>query len=657
MAKSSGQIKRQPNSPPTFDKDSLTIFANVFDLFGTLDETGKVIDLGGRIFERTNANPELLTGQRFAETVFWQSSENTAKIIEKSIESAAAGEHCRLLLDFRVSADEKIPVELIFQPLGQTIFVCAQAMAGRGDKIRSFKHESEQLLFAAENAEIGLWYWDYAVARIYSTPRCNELFGLPAYEALSYEGFLSVVHPEDREFVEHFITQSRENGSKYEEEFRVVYADGSIEWLCSEGKSFLDESGSPQRMMGVVRKITEQKLAADELAMVNEREKKARDEAIEANRAKDFFLAFVSHELRSPLNAILGWSKILLTREVSEETRRSALETIEKSARVQTKLINDLVDSARVASGKLRLEYRLANLFEIVKSSFEAQRPAAEYQNLKYSLTSDQEQTGIFGDAGRLQQVFVNLISNAVKFTPAGGEVNVDIKTNDEFAAVTVSDNGQGIDPKALPNIFRQFSQGEAEQVRRSGGLGLGLSIVNLLVGKHGGSVEAESSGLGLGSRFTVKLPLSDSALKQLPIEAPKVEKGQKRLQNVSILIVEDDADSREVLQLFLEQNGAAVRSVDSARAAMQALAEASGVLPDILISDLAMPDEDGYSLIARIRNMPKEGGGAIPALALSAFASAESRQKAFDAGFQRYSTKPFEPDSIVDEILALRKG
>ena len=217
----------------------------------------------------------------------------------------------------------------------------------------------------------------------------------------------------------------------------------------------------PSRMMGIVRKITEQKYAVSELAKVYDREKRARDEAVEANRAKDFFLAFVSHELRSPLNAILGWSKILLTKKVDEATRKNALETIERSARLQTKLINDLVDSARVASGKLRLEFHPTNLCEIVRVAYQAQKPTADAHNLDFTFTSDCDEVIVFGDAGRLQQVLTNLISNAIKFTPDGGKVAIDIKTTRETVTVSVKDTGQGINPEALPNIFQQFSQGE----------------------------------------------------------------------------------------------------------------------------------------------------------------------------------------------------
>ncbi|MBL8184596.1 MAG: response regulator, partial [Blastocatellia bacterium] len=600
------------------------LFDEIFELYGTIDAVGRVADMRGRIFDRTNTDPDLLVGQILSETVFWQSSQNTSKLLSNAIETAGSGKKVEIILDFRISVDEKIPLDITLLPLARpdepaTIFVCAITHdRSIGDSLH-VKRESVQLLAAAENAEIGLWFWDFPEERVYATPQCNELLGLPAYGALSYESFINTVHSDDREFVSNFLAESRRLGTKYEEEFRVIYPGGEVEWICVEGKSFVNSNGEPIKMMGVVRKITEQKLAAEELSKVYDREKKARDEAVEANRAKDFFLAFVSHELRAPLNAILGWSKILLTKEVDEETRRNALETIERSARVQTKLINDLVDSARVASGKLRLEYRPTNLYELVRGSFQAQKPAAEAKGITLEFGSDRADLSVYGDANRLQQVFGNLISNAIKFTPEGGKVAVNIESTDSTASIVVSDTGQGINPDALPSIFRQFSQGDANQTRSSAGLGLGLSIAKILAERHGGSIEAHSPGIGNGSTFTVRLPLANAAVQPLAasVTAPSAE--QMPLKGLKILVVEDDADSREVLQLFLEQSGAAVVTATNARSAIRMLTNGSDRLPDAIISDLAMPEEDGYSMMKRIRAMSKESGGQIPALALSA--------------------------------------
>ncbi len=659
-------IENPSHSPIAETTDSMTpgeiseVFRTVFDIYGVLNSEGKIIELRGPVFKETHTDTALLSGQVFSETVFWQSSENTAITLANSVTAAIRGEGSTMTIAFRKSANSRIPLELSLVPIGddqdRKVIICGRRQA-EATTTEGFRRDSEHLLSAAESAEIGIWYWDFVSGQISSTPRCNELLGLPAYEKLTLERIRETVHPDDRESVLAFIDESRRNGSKYEEQFRVIHPDGDAEWLCAEGKSLVGTGGGPPRMMGVVRNITEQKLAAEEISKVHEREKKARDEAIEANRAKDFFLAFVSHELRAPLNAILGWSKILLTRELDDETRKTALETIERSARVQTKLINDLVDSARVASGKLRLEYRPTNLYDLVHGSYQAHKPSADAKNIELTFTADRSDTAVLGDANRLQQVFGNLLSNAIKFTPEGGNVAIEVVTDAAAAKIIIADNGYGISEDALPEIFRQFSQAESVQIRGSSGLGLGLSIAKILAERHGGSIKAESPGPGEGSTFTVVLPLADAANQIM--DRPNVSDMQDRkvLADIRILIVEDDPDSREVLQLYLEQCGATVRSALSAKMAMNELEHWSGRMPDLIISDLAMPEEDGYSLIARIRQMNKEKGGKVPALALSAFTTAESKQKAFEAGFQRYSTKPFDHELLIKDILEVVKN
>jgi signal transduction histidine kinase/CheY-like chemotaxis protein len=631
------------------------ILNELFDFYGTLDTSGRVLDIKGRIFTSTGIDPSLLSGQPFAHTVFWQSSPETPSRIERAISETAGGPPARLRLEFRVSSDEKAPVELALNRIsdgagGWQIFVSGQDLEKRADFELGDQKRTLQLLAAAENSEIGIWFWDFRTGSICATQTCNELFELPPDVEIAYDSFRSVIHPEDREAVDDTLHRARFEGTKYQIEFRVVHSDGSTQWISAEGRCFLDSAGQPLQMMGIVRRVTEAKAAAEELARVYDRERAARDEAVEANRAKDFFLAFVSHELRSPLNAILGWAKILLTKEVNEETRLNALQTIERSARFQTKLIDDLVDSARVASGKLRLEYRTVNLVDVVKLSFDAQKPAAAAQDLHFEFSAPEEPVHVFADSGRLQQVFSNLLSNAIKFTPPGGTVEVSVRPVGEHVTVTVRDTGRGISSAALPDIFRQFSQGDVNQTRNNVGLGLGLSIVKILVGKHSGTVEASSEGEGKGSTFTVTLPVA--AAERGTVAPDAARPSVRPLERIRVLVVEDDADSREVIHLFLEQSGADVVTADSAEAAFRLIG--SPAIPDVMVSDLAMPDEDGYSLVSRIRGLPAERGGAIPALALSAFATADSKQRAFDAGFQKYLTKPFEPESLLKEILEL---
>lgn len=650
------------NNP--FDGIAKEIFDNIFSIYGLIDPQGKVISLNGRIFQKTFTDPNLLKGQILTETVYWHSSEKNYQIISDAVEAARKGIISKNILEFRVSKEEIVFIELNLQPFFdesvpnrtiKQIFLCGTDVTEREKEIEFYKKRSEQLLYAAESAEVGLWFWDLAEEKIFSTPKCNEFFEVSPYETISYPDFLDVIHPDDRQNLTDVFFDSQQNGTEYDVEYRVIHSDGTINWLSTRGKTYLNSEGKPINMMGIIRQITDRKNADKELTKVYALERKARDEAEEANRTKDYFLALVSHELRSPLNAVLGWTKILLTKDVDEKTRRSALETIERSAQSQAKLISDLVDSSRIASGKLRLEIRPMNIFDAVNTVFNSQKPVAESRKINLIFNYDTKEVNIFGDLVRIQQVFTNLLSNALKFTPEGGKVEIKLKTDNQFVTVSIKDDGQGIGPETLPHIFRQFAQGDQTITREQGGLGLGLSIVKTLVQKHEGTVSAESDGIGSGSTFTVKLPIYQPKVNPVEVTEESRDSREMPLANLRILCVEDDTDSREVLQLVLEQNGAAVESADSAAKAL-AILERNVSKFDVIISDLAMPNEDGYSLISRIRQFSPEHGGKTPAMALSAFTTKENKEKAFLSGFQKYHTKPFEPDSLVTEILDLIK-
>jgi PAS domain S-box-containing protein len=643
------------------EEQAQTIFSDIFSFFGALSPEGKVLSLFGNVFAKADVNPEILVGQIFAETVFWQASEHTPAQLFAAISEARSGKTSKAMLDFRVSASEKIIIELHIYPLFgardelKKLFFCANEVTSREKEIAYYKEKSEHLLYAAENAEVGLWYWDLVKDIIYSTPKCNELFEVSPHDPMTFDAFLQILHPEDRGYVERDLSESQKYGKEYRSEYRVIYSNGNIHWISARGRTFLDEVGQPKNMMGIVQSVTDKKLASEELSKVYAREKKARDEAEDANRAKDFFLAVISHELRSPLNAILGWTKILLQKELDLDTRQKALATIEKSARSQAKLLDDLMDSSRVASGRLKLEFRQMNLVEIIATVNNLQKPAADAKGISVNLSSESEEIRVFADSIRLQQVISNLLSNALKFTPEGGRISIKTFVKGGEAAITFTDNGQGIAPATLPNIFRQFRQGD-EETGDKGGLGLGLSISKILVEKHNGTIKAESDGVGKGSTFTVKLPLIESG--NSPHNSPDKlkQKQSKLLAGTKILIVEDEPDSREVLQLFLEQNGAQVTSTEIAADALTYLSESIENLPDIILSDLAMPGMDGYTLINKIRSFAPENGGEIPAVALSAFSSMDNKHKAFESGFQKYHTKPFEPDGIIQDILQLTK-
>jgi PAS domain S-box-containing protein len=376
-------------------------------------------------------------------------------------------------------------------------------------------------------------------------------------------------------------------------------------------------------------------------------------EAQESSRLKDEFLATVSHELRTPLTAILGWAHLLRTGQPVGGTMAKPLETIERNARAQAQLIDDLLDVSRIITGKLRIDVRPVDPNSFIEAAVEAVRPAAEAKGVRVQRIMDTGVVTVSGDPVRLQQVVWNLLSNAIKFTPKGGRVQVRLERVNSHIEIAVSDTGPGIDPNFLPYVFDRFRQADGRTTRQHGGLGLGLSIVRHLVELHGGTVRAESLVEGQGATFTVLLPVvpvyqtvgagervHPAARDMLPLyECPD------RLDGVRILAVDDESDTRELLKAGLGQCGADVTVVGSASEALEAIGAG---LPDLLISDIGMPGEDGYELIRRVRELPADGGGKVPAIALTAYARVEDRMQALRAGYQMHVPKPVELAELV---------
>ncbi len=398
----------------------------------------------------------------------------------------------------------------------------------------------------------------------------------------------------------------------------------------------------------------ERQQAEAERAQLLVREQEARKQAEEANRLKDEFLAVLSHELRSPLNPILGWAKLLRTRKFDEVATDRALETIERNAKLQTQLIEDLLDVSRILQGKLSLNMSCVNLAFTMEAAIETVRLAAEAKSIEIRTLLEPNIEQVLGDSGRLQQVVWNLVSNAVKFTPRGGRVEVRLERVGTYAQIRVSDTGRGIEPEFLPYVFDYFRQADSTTTRNFGGLGLGLAIVRNLVELHGGIVQAASPGEGLGATFVVQLPLLEGSREAMVYKSI----GEKNfaplpLEAVRVLVVDDEADAREYLAFLLEQYGAKVTVVASALEALEALSQSQ---PDLLLSDIGMPEIDGYMLMRQIRDL-KPQGGLIRAIALSAYAGEVDRQKAQAAGFQLHLSKPVEPEELVRAIFTLIKA
>lgn len=385
-----------------------------------------------------------------------------------------------------------------------------------------------------------------------------------------------------------------------------------------------------------------------------ESETTLRREAEIANRVKDEFIAVVSHELRAPLNAMLGWTRILQNSPTDLATTEHALNVIVRNARAQSKLIEDLLDSSRISRGELRLDMQPLELVPIIQAAVEVAAPAAEAKEITIETAFDATANFVTGDTDRLVQILDNLLSNAIKFTPSGGRVSLRLAREVREAKITVSDSGQGINPDFLPQIFQRFRQADPSDTRRHGGLGIGLSLARHLVELHGGRISAHSAGEGAGATFTVDLPLRLVAPINLDQNSNGAESmnGQGKLSGVWVLAVDDEADAREMVSFMLQINGAKVTSARSAVEALEILRDTNGRLPDILLSDISMPNESGYALLEKIRALPVENGGQIPAIALTAFNRPEDRQAALEAGFQVHLGKPVEPEHLISAIV-----
>jgi PAS domain S-box-containing protein len=410
----------------------------------------------------------------------------------------------------------------------------------------------------------------------------------------------------------------------------------------------------------LAKEIRQRQRAEEERAQLLVQEQKARAEAENLNRLKDEFLSTVSHELRTPLNAILGWSQILRTNRVDEATMNRALETIERNARSQAQLIDDLLDISRIITGKIRLNVQTVELLSVIEAAIDTVRPAADAKNIRLQSVLDPAAGPVLGDSERLQQIVWNLLSNAIKFTPKRGRVQVCLQRINSHVEIVVTDTGQGISAEFLPYVFERFRQADSSITRSFGGLGLGLAIVRQLVELHGGTVHAESPGEGQGATFTVKLPLMAIGSKAIEPERVHPAAGgsvpfdcSPRLDGLRILIVDDDADIRALLIYTLEVCGAEVMAAASADEAISVLT-ASSTPMDILISDIGMPDEDGYALLRRVRALEPENGGRIPAIALTAYARTQDRRAALLAGFQSHVAKPVEPAELIAVIANL---
>jgi PAS domain S-box-containing protein len=479
----------------------------------------------------------------------------------------------------------------------------------------------------------------------------ETLYGYSAEEVIGKN--VSILIPpelfqDEREFLEKI--QSGERVVHYET-LRMAKSGRRID-VSLTVSPIQDASGALIGASKIARDITEQRRVEAEREELLRREHNARAEAEVANRVKDEFLANLSHELRTPLNAIVGWASMLRNDTLTPGETRRAIEIIDRNAKAQTQLIESVLDVSRIVSGKLQFDSRPVEVEKVIQAAIDSMRPAADAKNIKFRLHVSSNIPPVSGDFNRLQQVVWNLISNAVKFSPRGMEIDVQLKTIAGQVEIVVKDNGQGISADFLPHVFERFRQADASTTKKFGGLGLGLAIVRHLVELHGGSVKVESEGEGKGATFTVTLPaLSGSA----PISPTKSEELQENLtaklliSGLRILLVEDEIDTRDLLERLLSSCEAEVKAVVSAS---EALALITDWQPDILISDISMPEVDGYSLIRQVRSGVHHA--TVPAIALTAHARAEDRRSALAAGFQEHLPKPVNLADLARAIAKL---
>jgi PAS domain S-box-containing protein len=500
--------------------------------------------------------------------------------------------------------------------------------------------------------------------------------GVPSFANRSYleyagyeqvaAGLLAAVHPDDQARVGEAWRRAQAEVEPLEIELRLRRArDGAYHWHVARFVPERDDEGRVTGWIGTATDIENQKRAEERYEQLAVKERHAREEAEGANRAKDEFLATLSHELRTPLNAMVGWTRMLRARSLAPEKQERALEIIERNARAQAELIEDILDVSRIITGKLRIELQSVDVAGIVDSALDAVRPGAEAKGIVLERKLGAMPAPFAADPVRLQQVIWNLLSNAIKFTPPGGRVEVRADAVDGELLLEVADTGRGISAEFKPFVFDRFRQLDSSSRRAHGGLGLGLAIVRHLVELHGGTVSCDSEGTDRGATFTVRLPVRPDA-PQAPVAtavAPRagtprpVHEERVDLTGVKVLLVDDEADARELLAEVLQQSGAVVMAAHDADEAVRLV---QNERPDVLLSDIGLPGQDGYKLIGRIRALPPESGGDLPAAAITAYARSDDARKAFAAGYQRHAPKPIQPTTLttlVAELARTRSG
>jgi PAS domain S-box-containing protein len=524
----------------------------------------------------------------------------------------------------------------------------------REGEVRS-RELQEQLEIAVDASELGTFHCDMPLDKIVWNARCKAHFWLRQEAEIDFDLFYSILHPDDRERTREAIAACVYGGKVYDIEYRTVSPQGEVRWVRATGRTYYKE-GKPVRFDGTTQDITDRKRVDEERKQLLDIERAARVEAERTSRMKDEFLATLSHELRTPLNAILGWTQLLKRDQQDPEMLSEAISVIERNVRVQTQLIEDLLDMSRIISGNVRLDVQGVELSEIINAAMEGVKPTAETKGVRLEKVIDRLVGPVSGDPARLQQVLWNLLTNAIRFTPKGGKVRVLAEVMQSHVEISVVDTGEGISPDFLPHLFERFSQADGSAKRKHRGLGLGLSIVKNLVEMHGGTVRANSRGEGQGATFIIELPLRVAKSSEGEEHPPhprmllsglSVECERPNLRGIKVLLVEDEADAAEFVRRFLVECEAVLALAASAAEAQKLLLTFK---PDVIVSDIGMPQKDGYEFIRDVRKQ----GLMTPAVAISAYARAEDRIRSAQTGYQTHLAKPVDPAELLAVIASL---
>ena len=534
-----------------------------------------------------------------------------------------------------------------------------QALALVQAQCVSLAFRKDELDIVLATARLGFCRIDTATRAVQANSQFKAEFGWAPDALPDYRDLLGRVADEHRDLLIEMLDTALREGNDLDLRVQTRWPGGTPQWIALRGRSVHGAAGGSALFL-TSRNVTAETVAAETQARRQvealEYERRLRAGAESANRGKDQFLSMFSHELRSPLNAILGWNRILALKRADDPEVASICARIDHSARAQLKMVNDLLDLGRIETGKLRIEPRPMQLAKVAAAALDLARPAAAGKSI--AIVADFEPGGgaLRGDPDRLQQVVSNLLSNAVKFTPAGGRITVTLRNRNGFAELTVRDTGQGIAADLLPHVFDRFRQGDSSSTRHAGGLGLGLALVREIVTLHGGSVSAMSAGAGAGATFTIRFPARPA---WRSVEAPdsgttdRSHRGDS-LRGLSILVVDDESDARTVVAETLRLEGARVTVTDSAGSAFAKVQEPDAHF-DIVVTDIAMPEEDGYSLVRRLRAL--QTGRQLLAIAVTGYASKNDVAAAMDAGFDLHVAKPLDLDAFVPMVRRLASG